>query len=37
MPMTVLIDREGKIALAHTGVVDQHDFERNIQQLLKEH
>lgn len=35
MPMTLLIDREGKIAFSHTGVVDKDDFERHIQQLLK--
>lgn len=37
MPMTVLIDRKGKIALSHTGVVDKDDFEQHIQQLLQEH
>ena len=36
MPMTVLIDRNGRIALSHTGVVDKNDFEHHIQQLLKE-
>jgi peroxiredoxin len=36
MPMTVLIDREGKVALSHTGVVDRNDFEHHIQQLLNE-
>jgi cytochrome c biogenesis protein CcmG/thiol:disulfide interchange protein DsbE len=35
MPMTLLIDREGKIALSHTGLVDKADFESHIQQLLK--
>jgi cytochrome c biogenesis protein CcmG/thiol:disulfide interchange protein DsbE len=36
MPVTLLIDRQGKIALSHTGVVDRSSFESSIQQLLKE-
>lgn len=36
MPVTFLIDRQGRIALSHTGVVDRSSFESNIQQLLKE-
>lgn len=36
MPMTLLIDREGKIAVSHTGVVDKDNFESNLRQLLKE-
>ena len=36
MPMTLLIDKEGKIALSHTGVVDKGDFENHIRQLLQE-
>jgi peroxiredoxin len=35
MPMTLLIDREGRIALSHTGVVNKADFESHIQQLLR--
>jgi peroxiredoxin len=35
MPMTLLIDREGKIALSHTGVVNKDDFEGHIRQLLQ--
>ena len=35
MPMTLLIDREGRIALSHTGVVNKDDFESHILQLLK--
>ena len=35
MPMTVLIDRNGKIAALHTGVVDKAACEGEIQQLLK--
>jgi peroxiredoxin len=34
MPMTLLIDRQGKIALSHTGVVNKSDFESHILQLL---
>jgi len=34
MPMTLLIDREGKIALSHSGVVNKDDFEGHIRQLL---
>ena len=35
MPMTLLIDRTGRIALSHTGVVDKKDFEAHIADLLK--
>jgi cytochrome c biogenesis protein CcmG/thiol:disulfide interchange protein DsbE len=35
MPMTFLIDRKGKIALSHTGVVNKDDFEGHILQLLR--
>jgi peroxiredoxin len=35
MPMTLLIDRDGKIAVSHTGVVDKGNFESNIRELLK--
>jgi cytochrome c biogenesis protein CcmG/thiol:disulfide interchange protein DsbE len=34
MPMTLLIDRQGRIAISHTGVVNKDDFENHIQQLL---
>jgi peroxiredoxin len=34
MPMTLLIDRQGKVALSHTGMVNKNDFERHIQDLL---
>jgi cytochrome c biogenesis protein CcmG/thiol:disulfide interchange protein DsbE len=34
MPMTLLIDRRGNIALSHTGVVNKNDFEAHILQLL---
>jgi peroxiredoxin len=35
MPMTLLLDRKGRIALSHTGVVNKVDFEGHIQQLLR--
>jgi peroxiredoxin len=35
MPMTVLIDRNGSIALSHTGVVDKAKFEAAIAELLR--
>lgn len=35
MPLTLLIDRQGRIALAHAGVVDKDDFEHHIQELLR--
>ncbi len=35
MPMTLLIDKDGKIAVSHTGVVDKDNFENNIKELLK--
>lgn len=36
MPISVLIDRAGKIADLHPGMVDKDAFEREIQTLLKE-
>jgi peroxiredoxin len=36
IPVTMLIDREGKIAVAHAGVVDKDNFEGHIQELLKQ-
>lgn len=36
MPVTLLIDRNGKIADTQTGVVDKDVFEKEIQILLKE-
>lgn len=35
MPMTLLIDQEGRIAVAHTGMVDKANFESHIQELLR--
>lgn len=36
MPDTFLIDREGRIAAAYSGLVDKDDVERNIQAMLSE-
>jgi peroxiredoxin len=36
MPVTLLIDRDGKIAASHTGVVDKAEWEAKIQSLLNE-
>ena len=36
LPVTLLIDRRGRIADAHAGVVDKDAWEREIQQLLRE-
>ncbi len=36
MPMTLLIDREGKIAASHVGMVDKDAFEGEIRVLLQD-
>jgi peroxiredoxin len=36
MPLTLLIDREGRIAVSHAGVVDKVSFEDHIKKLLSE-
>ena len=36
MPATLLIDRDGKIADLHVGMVDKDAFEKEIQTLLNE-
>lgn len=36
MPLTVLIDRKGRIAVSHAGVVDPKIFESDIKTLLQE-
>lgn len=36
MPLTVLIDRQGRIAVSHSGVVDPKVFEADIKTLLAE-
>jgi peroxiredoxin len=35
LPMTMLIDREGRVAISHVGVVDKTMFEHDIQELLR--
>ncbi len=35
MPFTLLIDRQGRVAIAHAGVLDRKDFDQHIQQLLQ--
>lgn len=36
LPITLLIDRSGRIALTHPGVVEKEKFEADIRQLLDE-
>ena len=36
LPVTVLIDRSGRVAARHVGVVDKKEFEAELQQLLGE-
>ena len=36
MPMTLLIDRDGKIAASHVGMVDKDAFEGEIRVLLRD-
>jgi peroxiredoxin len=36
MPLTLLIDRQGRIAVAHAGIVDRPQFESDVRQLLSE-
>lgn len=36
MPLTLLIDRNGRIAVSHAGVVNRIEFENSIQRLLGE-
>jgi len=35
MPLTLLIDRSGRIALSHAGIVDKTQFENDIHELLQ--
>jgi peroxiredoxin len=35
MPLTLLIDRQGRIAVSHSGIVDRNAFEARIRELLK--
>ena len=34
MPKTVLIDRDGKVAAIHNGIVEKDDFEKEIKTVL---
>ena len=34
MPFTLLLDRQGRIALTHAGVLDRADFDGHIRELL---
>jgi cytochrome c biogenesis protein CcmG/thiol:disulfide interchange protein DsbE len=34
MPLTLLIDREGRIVVSHAGVVNKNDFENELRALL---
>jgi peroxiredoxin len=36
MPVTLLIDREGRVADSHNGMVNKNAFEREIRTLLRE-
>ena len=36
LPQTLLLDRNGRIAATHSGVVDKDKFEKDIKQLLDE-
>jgi peroxiredoxin len=36
MPLTLLIDRNGRIAVSHAGIVDKVSFEDHIKKLLAE-
>jgi cytochrome c biogenesis protein CcmG/thiol:disulfide interchange protein DsbE len=35
MPLTLLVDRSGRIAVSHSGIVDKAQFEKDIQELLQ--
>jgi peroxiredoxin len=35
LPKTILIDREGRVAVSHVGIVDKAMFEHDIEELLK--
>jgi len=36
LPLTLLIDREGRVADAHAGMVDKDTWEREVRDVLKE-
>lgn len=35
MPYTLLIDKQGRVAVTHAGVLDRDDFDHHIQELLR--
>jgi peroxiredoxin len=35
MPMTILIDRDGKVAASHVGLVSKNSYQAEIESLLK--
>jgi hypothetical protein len=35
LPMALLVDRQGRIALSHVGIVDKTMFEHDIEELLR--
>ncbi|HSY02420.1 MAG TPA: redoxin domain-containing protein [Acidobacteriaceae bacterium] len=35
MPLTLLIDREGRVAVSHAGIVDRAAFERDVEEVLR--
>jgi len=37
LPVTLLIDRNGRVASAHAGLVEREKFDADIRQLLDEH
>lgn len=36
LPKTILIDRKGRVAVSHVGIVDRDAFARDIEELLRE-
>jgi thiol-disulfide isomerase/thioredoxin len=36
LPKTILIDRQGRVAVSHAGIVDRDAFARDIEELLRE-
>jgi thioredoxin-related protein len=37
MPLTLLIDRQGKIACTHAGLVEKNAFEGELRTLVEDH
>jgi hypothetical protein len=36
MPLTVLVDQQGKVADTHAGVINRHETEQRIRMLLND-